>query len=169
LDLGAHIVDLLIWYFYSISRVSGEIKSLYSNEVEDFAHMNIESRDGIQGEIDTSWSVEGYRQPELNIEITGSNGKLRVNEDFIKVELEEPVPYLKDCNTIIYKQSMNNGVPIDLGGPEYTMEDIHMVDCVLDKKQALINVFEASKTQHVIQAMYDSAREGQTKKVEYFD
>jgi predicted dehydrogenase len=168
LDLGAHIIDLLIWYFCSISCVSGEIRSLYSKEVEDFAHMNIEFTSGMQGEIDTSWSVEGYRLPELNIEIIGSNGKLRVNEDFIKVELKNRVHYLEDNNVTMYKQSLTNGVPIDLGGPEYTIEDIHMVDCVLNKKQALTNVFEASKTQSVIQAMYDAARERQTKEVVYF-
>lgn len=40
LDLGTHIVDLLLWYFSPISSVSGQVKSLYSDEVEDVAHMD---------------------------------------------------------------------------------------------------------------------------------
>jgi hypothetical protein len=48
----------------------------------------------------------------------------------------------------------------------YIDEDVHIVDCVLNNRQALVNVFEASKTRSVIQAMYDAARDGQTKKVE---
>jgi predicted dehydrogenase len=168
LEFGAHVIDMLTWYFAPISKVYGKIKSIYSDEVEDTAHMDIEFEGGLKGQFDTSWSVEGYRLPELNIEVTGSNGKLRVNEDFIKVELENPLPHFNDKNTIIYKQSMDSGVPIDLGGPDYTKEDIHMVECVLNRKQTLVNVFEASKTQSVIQAMYDSAGTGQTKKVEYF-
>jgi predicted dehydrogenase len=168
LDLGAHIIDLLVWYFSPISSVSGKINSIYSAEVEDFAHMEIEFEGGIKGQLDTSWSVSGYRLPELNIEITGSNGRLRVNEDLIEVELKEPVPPFCDYKTTIYKQSLSNEVPIDLGGPEYTKEDIHMIECVLNKRRTLVNVFEAGKTQSVIEAMYNSAGAGQTKVVEYF-
>lgn len=168
LEFGAHVIDILTWYFPPIIRVFGKINSVYSEEVEDSAHMDIEFEGGLKGQFDTSWSVEGYRLPELNIEVVGSNGKLRVNEDFIRVELENPISYFDDKNTIIYKQSMNNGVPIDLGGPDYTKEDIHMIDCVLNQKQSLVSVFEASKTQSVIQAMYDSARDGRTKEVQYF-
>ncbi|MGC1932046.1 MAG: Gfo/Idh/MocA family oxidoreductase [Candidatus Nitrosopolaris sp.] len=175
LDLGAHVIDLLIWYFCPISAVSGEIKSIYSDEVEDFAHMKIEFKDGIKGELDTSWSTEGYRVPELNIEIMGRNGKMRVNEDFIKLELKKPTIiddefFDRPKTTItIHKQQLVNCVPIDLGGPEYTREDIHMVDCVINKRQCLINVFEASKTQSVIQGMYNAARNGHLrKKIEYF-
>lgn len=167
LDLGAHVIDLLIWFFGPISKVYGKVNSIYSDEVEDFAHMSIEFKGGIKGELDTSWSVPGYRLPELDIEIMANNGKLRVNEDFLEVKMKDPVPPYYDHTTTIYKQSLSNEVPIDLGGPEYTKEDIHMVECVLNKKQTLVNVFEASKTQSVIQAMYDSAGAGQTKKVEY--
>jgi predicted dehydrogenase len=174
LDLGAHVIDLLMWYFSPISAVSGKMKSLYSQEVEDFAHMEIEFQDGIKGELDTSWSVVGYRVPELNIEITGSNGKLRVNEDYIKLELKKPViidDVFDSAKTIttIHKQQLVNPVPIDLGGPEYTREDIHMVDCVTNRRQCMVNVFEASKTQSVIQGMYEAARNGQLiEKIEYF-
>ncbi len=167
LDLGSHLVDLLLWYFGPIDIVSGEIKSLYSREVEDAAHMDIEFANKIHGELDTSWSVEGYRLPEINLEIIGDNGKLRVNDDFIKMELKKPVKQFQGI-TVIYKQSLNTGVSIDIGGPEYTKEDEHVVECVKNKKQTLINVFEASRTQSVIQAMYDAARNG-SKQVQYFD
>ncbi|MDQ6865971.1 MAG: Gfo/Idh/MocA family oxidoreductase, partial [Thermoproteota archaeon] len=176
LDLGAHVIDLLLWYLCPISSVSGQIKSLYSHEVEDFAHLDIEFRDGMKGELDTSWSTEGYRVPELNIEIIGSNGKMRVTEDLIELELKKQASQLnmhdKSSNsknvTTMYKQELTEGVPIDVGGPEYTREDLHVVECVFHKRQSLVNVFEAGKTQSVIQAMYDAARNGHgRKKVEY--
>jgi predicted dehydrogenase len=177
LDLGAHVIDLLLWFFCPISSVSGQIKSIYSDEVEDFAHMDMNFGDGMRGELDTSWSTEGYRVSELNIEIVGNNGKMKVNEDYIKLELKKPANGLnmhEDSSdnkneTTLYKQELGEGVPIDVGGPEYTREDLHVVDCVFNKKQSLVNVFEASKTQSVIQAMYDAARNGDSrKKVEYF-
>ncbi len=167
-DLGSHVIDLLIWYFGRIEEVSGETKSVYSGEVEDFAHMNIEFRNKIKGEFDTSWSIKGYRLPEINVEVFGSNGKLRVTEDFIETDLKNPVPQLDNIQMKISKQSLNTGVPFDLGGPEYAKEDLYMVNCVRNKKQSFVNVFEASKTQSVIQAMYDCAGKG-SRKVEYVD
>jgi len=85
MDLGSHVADLLLWYFGEILQVSGKISSIYSEEVEDEAHMDIEFLSGIKGKLDTSWSVKGYRTPEIKIEVNGSNGKLTVCEDFIKI------------------------------------------------------------------------------------
>jgi len=58
---------------------------------------------------------------------------------------------------------------IDIGGPDYTKEDIHVIDCVRQNKQTLVNAFEASKTQCVIQSMYDAAGDGKVKQVRYLD
>lgn len=168
IELGSHLIDLLVWYFGNIEKVSGEIKSIYSTEVEDIAHMNIEFANKTKGVFDTSWSIEGYRLPEIDIEISGSNGKLRVSEDFIEVDLKNAVPQLENTKMKITKQSLNTGVPFDLGGPDYAKEDLYMVNCVKNKKQSFVNVFEASKTQCIIQSMYDCASKG-TRKVEYID
>jgi len=168
LDFGSHLVDLLLWYFGHIKRVSGSIKSVYSKEVEDFAHMKMEFANNIHGELDTSWSVKGYRIPEINLEIKGSNGSIKVNEDFIKIDLEKSSSYFNSNTTTIYKQSLNQGVIIDVGGPDYTKEDLHMIDCIKNKHQSIVNVFEASKTQSVIESMYEASK-GEPKEVEYFE
>jgi len=168
LELGCHLIDFLLWYCGPIKKVSGQVKSLYS-AVEDTAHMEVEFSNNAHGVLDTSWSIEGYRTPEANIEIVGSNGKLRVNQDFIKIELASPVPPLKETSVIIYKQSLENGVPFDVAGPDYTKEDMHVVQCVKEKKQPLVNVVEASKTQSVIQAMYDAAKSESIRQVEYIE
>ncbi len=167
LDFGSHLVDLLLWYFGSIKKVSGNIKSVYSGEVEDFAHMKMEFSNKILGELDVSWSVRGYRIPEITLEIKGSDGSIRVNEDYIKISLEKPKSGFSEAGTTIYKQELNQGVLVDLGGPDYTKEDLHMVDCVKNKRQSLVNVFEASKTQSVIESMYSAAKGG-SQEVRYF-
>src|SRR5438445_4576439 len=167
-DFGSHLIDLLLWYFGPIDTVSGETKSVYS-EVEDFAHMKLEFVNKIKAELDTSWSVRGYRLPEINIKIIGTNGTLLVSEDFIKIELKESAEGSENREKTIYKQSLNTGVLIDIGGPDYTKEDIHVIDCVRQNKQTLVNAFEASKTQCVIQSMYDAAGDGKVKQVRYLD
>jgi len=168
LELGCHLIDLLLWYFGPITEVSGKTKSVYS-EVEDFANAKFEFSNKIHGEMDTSWSKEGYSIPEMNIEILGKNGKLRVNQDFIEINLKNPEPPFKQPKTKIYKQEIEHGVPFDVAGLDYTKEDIHVIDSVRKKSKTLIDAFEASLTQSVIQAIYDSAEQNSKKTVEYID
>lgn len=168
LSFGCHLVDLLLWYFGPIKNVLGETKSLYSS-VEDFAHMKMKFANGINGEFDTSWSVRGYRMSEINVEIKGDNGKLIVNQDFIDIKLKKPISKFNELNTRIYKQSLNELVSFDVGGPNYTNQDQYVIKCVKEKRLPQMNVFEASKTQSVIQAVYDSAETNSEKMVEYID
>ncbi len=166
LELGCHLVDLLLWYFGPISKLTGKTKSVYS-EVEDFGNADLEFENGIQGNLDTSWSKEGYSIPEANIEIIGSNGKLRVNQDFIDIKLKNPVSTFPNTEKRIYKQELDKGVSFDVAGPDYTKEDTHVVNCVFEKKHPLIDAFEASKTQSVIEAIYESDKKNQRVEVEY--
>ncbi len=168
LELGCHLVDLLLWYFGRISKVIGKTKTVYS-EVEDFAHAEFEFEKGIKGELDTSWSKEGYTIPEIHMEIKGTNGILKVNQDYIEMKLKKPVDKFKDSDVKIFKQELEKGVSFDVAGIDYTKEDTHIVDCVKNKKQTLVNVFEASKTQSVIQAIYDSDLEKRSFPVDYID
>lgn len=168
LEFGCHLVDMLLWYLGRIDNVKGTTKKVYS-DVEDFAHMDIEFTNSAKGELDTSWSVEGYRIPEINIEIEGSNGKLRVNQDFIDIQLKSKVKQLEDLKTRIYKQELNSNVSFDVGGSDYTKEDEHVIDCVKEKHCPLVDAFEASKIQSVIQAMYDASSSNESKEVEYLE
>jgi len=169
LQFGCHLVDLLLWYFGSISTVIGSTKSVYSI-VEDFAHMKMEFRNGLTGDFDTSWSKEGgYRIQETSVEIEGSNGYMKVNEDLIDIKLKNKIPEFEKLETRIYKQSLNDSVSFDIGGPEYTRQDSHMIRCVKEQKIPINNAFEASKTQSVIQAAYDSAKTNEKKIVDYIE
>ena len=168
LELGCHLVDLLLWYFGNITTVNGKTKTIYS-EVEDFAHAEFEFENGIKGELDTSWSKEGYTIPEINLEIKGTNGILKVNQDYIEMKFKNPVKKYKQSEVKIYKQELEKGVSFDVAGIDYTKEDIHLVDCVKNKKQTLVNVFEASKTQSVMQAIYNSDSEKRSLPVDYID
>lgn len=168
LDLGCHVIDLLLWYFGKIETVEGKIESIYSS-VEDFADMNMKFAKNIKGEMKTSWSVKGYRIPEVTIEIIGSNGFLKVNQDYIDIKLKTTVPEFKNKESRIYKQALENGVFFDVGGPDYTKEDWNVVQCIKEKKTAPVDVFEASKIQSVIQAMYDASSLRSREKVDYID
>lgn len=167
LDFGSHLVDLFQWYCGPIRKVDGQIKSIYSKEVEDEAHMELEFENAVHGTLDTSWSVKGYRIAEINLELEGNNGIIKVNENYVKIHLKKPVNGFHKKETLIYKQSLNSGISFDIGGPEFTKEDEHVVNCVSTKTQSMINIFEASKTQSAIEAMYKSAYNKSSQLVKY--
>ena len=166
LEMGCHLIDLLIWYFGKIEFVKGEITSIYS-EVEDSASAHLEFQKNVVGELNTSWSKEGFRIPEITFLITGSNGTLKVNQDYIDLKLNKPAGSIKSTCQKIYKQSLEHGVQFDVGGPDYTQEDFHIINSVCNNEKPLVDVFEASKTQSVIQAIYDSAKKDEKLRVEY--
>jgi len=169
LEFGCHAVDLPIWYFGLIDSVKCNLNSIYSSQVEDSAHLDVTFSNNISGKIDISWSKKGFRIPEMNVEVIGSNGSLRVNQDFIDINLKENVSQLEKKEIRIYKQELNKGVLIDLGGQDYTTEDIHFIECIKQNNQTKISVLEASKTQSVISAAYLSAEKNSDVGVEYFE
>ncbi|MBM2818345.1 MAG: Oxidoreductase protein family [Nitrosarchaeum sp.] len=169
LDFGSHVIDLLHWYFGDIKDVSAKIRSIYSEDVEDEAEVQFNFVNNIKGSLSTSWSKKGYRLPEITLEINGDNGQIIVNEDCIKIALKKLVPGLEKQEDTIYKQTFCTGVPIDIGGADYTKEDIHVISAFTNNKQSLVNVFEASKVQSVIHYAYESVKSNSFLKVKYIE
>ena len=149
--LATHLVDVLIWFFGDITSVFSNAKSYYSKEVEDFIHSYIIFENGLEGYMDSSWSVRNYRLPEIKIEVEGENGSLMVTEDYVKYQLDS-------TNVIrtIYKQELYRGVEIDIGGSEYTKENVYMIEHVRKNEQTDLDIFYAYKIQTVTDAMYES-------------
>ena len=162
IDLGSHLIDLLLWYFGKIKNVQGKIQSNYNLEVEDTAQANLKFENGLSCHLNTSWNVKNYRLQEVTIEIEGSLGKLTVNEDFIKM-----MDYRNsDNNTTTYRQEFYTGVPIDVGGPEYTRENIDFINCIQNNKQPMLNIFSSLQTQNVIDSIYKASL---TNNIEYVE
>lgn len=150
--LAAHLVDLLVWFFGDVSLVEGHIKSYYSKDVEDFVHAYLLFEGGLGGYMDTSWSVRNHRLPEIKIEIHGEKGMLIVTDDYVKIYTDQEAKWKK-----YYKQDLYAGVEFDLGGPEYTREDRHMIESVKQKKDTGLDILEGFKVQKVVDGIYKSA------------
>jgi len=164
-EFGAHLVDLIRWFFGEIEKVKGNVKSLYSL-VDDAAYFKMEFENGAKGQLDTSWSKEGYRILEINVEIKGSNGRIKVNQDYVDLKLKEPVSQFDNLETRIYKQDLGTSVPFDIAGPDYTRQEINVTQSFEEGKKPLVDAFEGAMTQSVIQAVYDSSKLGKEIKVE---
>jgi predicted dehydrogenase len=150
--VSVHAVDLLLWYFRDLDYIQGHTKKHYSEGVEDFAHGYIKFKDGLEGVFDTSWSVRNYRLPEIKIEVHGENGMLIVTDDYVKVFSDTTEKW----NTL-YKQDLDKGVFFDLGGPEYSLEDDHLITALQNKTKTDVDATDGLRVQQFVEGLYRSA------------
>jgi predicted dehydrogenase len=167
IDLGAHVIDLLHYLVGPLSSVQGMGRSIYSDEVSDYASINLQFVGGCVGSLELSWSVRHYRLPELKIAMQFENGTLTATEKYIEIYSEVENGALKRGWSTFYLQDLSAGVPINLGGPEYTAEDVQLVDCIQNDTEPLCNFREAAKTNFVIDAIYESIKTGETQTIRY--
>jgi hypothetical protein len=59
----------------------------------------------------------------------------------------------------IYKQALEKGVQINIGGQEFTREDEHLIDSIVNKTDTRCNFHEGAKANYIIEAAYSSMRE----------
>lgn len=150
--LATHLVDLLLWYFGDISSLEGNIMNYYSKNVDDFVHAYMNFDSGLSGYMDASWSVRNYRIPEIKLQVECERGMLIITDDYVKIFTDDTSNW-----KTYYKQDLFKGVEFDLGGPEYTREDRHMIDCVRNNTNTDIDIFEGFKVQNIIETIYKSA------------
>jgi UDP-N-acetyl-2-amino-2-deoxyglucuronate dehydrogenase len=89
MNQGVHTVDLLLWMFGPVRRVFARtIAGLHAVEVEDTAVAVLEFANGAIGTLEAATSAyPGYSR---QIELTGSNGTLRLDgDDLVGVDLKD--------------------------------------------------------------------------------
>jgi len=166
MELGTHLIDLLIWFFGKIKTVQGLKKCQNIQNVEDFVTSTIIFENNIPCSFVASWNEKNYRLQETTLEIDSHLAKLKVNEDFLKIEYKNSQKDDKQ-DTIFYRQDLFKGVEVDIGGPEYTHEDIDFINSILGGKQSNLNVIEATMVQSVIDSIYKSAITNKEEEVRY--
>lgn len=167
MDLGSHAIDLFHYLFGDIISVNATGKSIFNKEVEDYVSVNMQFKYVPLGSLELSWSIRNYRLPELKIEMHLDRGVITATEKYINICSEKEIDFIKKgCNTY-YKQSLTKDIPINLGGPEYTLEDLHFLSCILENKKTVCGFKEAAKTNFVIDKIYTSIEKERIEKINY--
>ncbi len=154
---NSHLLDMLIWLFGDIKTVSGNSRSFYSEEVEDWFHGFLEFKAGHPCIIDTSWSKRHHRTLSMNIEIQAENGTLSMNEDELKLFLQNPAASYPTQWTVLKKPDLFEGVELDIGGQFFCRQADDFIKAVNNKKLPESNIHSAAKVQSVIDSLYNSA------------
>ncbi|MEM7165318.1 MAG: Gfo/Idh/MocA family oxidoreductase [Planctomycetota bacterium] len=157
---NSHLIDLLLWIFGPLAAVNGHTKVRYSGVVDDFAHAYLQFENGLTGYLDTSWSLRHHRMVDLSIDVHGERGTLTLTDDDVRLFLEEPSAEHPAGWNIWRKPDLFQGVPLDVGGPEYTLQDAGFLDAVAQQGTVASNVESAYQVQRTIDAIYESAANG---------
>ena len=150
-DLGAHVVDLALWFFGDSDVESAKLESLVTSGCEDSAKFTIRTSNGVDGTFDISWCKENYRMPEFCVVIKGSKGSMKVSDD--KLELEQN----DGRNYKWYRQDLNDNVGFLLGEPEYFREDRHFIEAILRRDYARPDFSTASRVDYLIDQVRQKA------------
>ena len=102
----------------------------------------------------------------LRVSVHGQNGTLEVNDDHVRLFIDEArAPYAAGW-TVWRKPDLFEGVSLDVGGPEYTRQDEEFLRAAATKGRVASDVDSAVRVQQVIEAIYQSSAEGRTVSIE---
>jgi predicted dehydrogenase len=161
MDLGCHAIDMIHYVLGPIDSVSCKVQRVISETVEDIARLDLTMRTGQKGDLVVSWIEPGYRLPELLLEISCERGIIRVAEKYLETIS------LDGCTVTKYKQTFHDQIPFNIGGKEYTAEDMDLIRSINNNTDTGCNMRAGSMPNFVIESAYASARSGQEKKVNY--
>jgi predicted dehydrogenase len=153
-DLGAHVIDLSLWFFGDLTAFPKGEQSMVTDGSDSGICFNVVNSSGLTGDIDISWAKEGYRLPEFGIFIKGSEGILKVNSDVVELEKKSGETYHW------HRQDFDDNVPFLLGAPEYYRENAHFIECILKGKKAQPDFTIAARVDRLIEQA-----EGKTGKI----
>jgi len=155
LDLAPHLIDLILWFFGDVKSVSAITQNIYSREVEDYANASLVFQSGLTGQMNTCWSVRGFRVPEISIKIYGDKANMLIEDDLVRLEPAESM--MDQEPQVFYKQAFDTAVPFLMDQPEYTEEDMTFLDCINSGSGAATSFSEAAKVNVLIDQIKEAA------------
>lgn len=125
-DYAAHPADILTWYFGRPESISGTmLTKVFSAETEDEVFSTLKWPGGVTGQLSVSWSDESHRKMTTCISIWGTNGKIVVDRQELRVYLRDgayaPEGYTKGW-TVRYTTDLTDAVDFYVRGEEYSAQ-----------------------------------------------
>lgn len=157
LDLGIHLIDLLVWIFET-SEVQVDVAryARIHTGVDDYFSTTLGVKECVKVDLEISWCSAEHRLPETYIELKGSNGMIRVTEDYLKVDCSESHTLLDNQKRLVmFKPHYYQGIPpVNLAEPEYTIENIHFLNSLTSSVQPMTSLGNTAKTMEIVEEMY---------------
>lgn len=152
LDLGPHVLDILMWLFGEVTSVAAVKRSIFSREVVDQVSSVLSFASGFFGSMDICWSIRDFRLPEISIEVFGKKGTIKVTDDSVALGTYEP-----KRTVTWHRQSFDTSVPFLMAEPEYTKQAEAFLRSMQERQLAETNFFEAAKVNELIGRIDESS------------
>ncbi len=133
-DYACHAIDLVNYLVGAPESVGGTVMNrLFSADVEDEVYSTLFFKDGLTGQIAANWSDESHRKMLTNIAVWGTNGRMNVDRQEIRVYLRDDSGvdqgFEKGWN-VRYTTGLTEPVWYYLRGEEYSAQIDHFVRAI---------------------------------------
>ena len=159
MNQGIHTVDLLLWLFGPVARVTARTAArVHKIEVEDTAVALLEFENGALGTLEAATSIyPGYAR---RLELTGSEGTLILEDNRLTaLDLKNSSPDSPDgVAGAIPTHSSSSPVVADASAHRRVIEDF--IDAIRSGRPPACDAREGRKSVELVEAIYRSAREG---------
>jgi len=159
ISMASHLLFLIDWYFGKPLRVRGESESFYT-KIDDSFKGEFLFNNGIRGSLETSWSIEDYPNLSVCLNIKGSNGKLEVSQENVKLKLKGKREQIE------YKTDLEDS-EFELGGEGYYNQDKKFCESIISGEEYPINVQKGLEVQAMIHTLYASDKSKKWEEVDY--
>ena len=151
---ASHHVDLLEWMLGEVESVYAKGTTALANiEAEDTAVVTLKFRNGALGVIEATTAVRP-KDLEGSISVLGEGGSVEIGGFAVnKMKTWNFVNPLPDDETVMERYSVN---PPNVYGFGHQAYYEHVVDCIQNNKQHLVDGLEGRKSLELINAIYES-------------
>lgn len=159
MNQACHLIDLLQWLMGRPVEVSAMTStSLLNIEAEDVGIGIIKFEKGALGIIEATTAARP-KSIEGSISILGEKGAVEIDGMLAnKVRLWNVLDHSIDDSLFALEENPSDGY----GHERYLR---HVIDCITNDKEALVDGTEGRKTLEIINAMYESAKSGKLVKL----
>lgn len=161
MNQAVHTVDLMQWLMGDVHSVTSTMGIFnHKMETEDLTLSIVKFKSGAVASFTSSTCC--YPGVCTDIQVYGSNGSIEVDGDCLKLwKIADGDKFTE--NDMLETYGQGNGAaaamnPELMTGHAVQVEDI--INCVIEDKEPLITPLEAIKSVRIINAIYESARNG---------
>ena len=156
INIASHLLYVLYWFFGTARTVTAQTRRIYS-DVEDAGSALLEFDGGLQGTMDVSWSVPGYRLPHTEINIEGDNGTMELTNDYLRLYLYKAHKNYPKEWTTIHKIDLPSTSRFEIGAEGLYEEDREFIHRSIDRGRPAVTWYDGFEVQRMIEAIYRSA------------
>lgn len=144
IDNGSHAVDLARYLVGPIARVQAQHgKRIQKIEVEDTSMLFFESKNGVWGRVDLSWSI--HKESDFYINVFGTDGMLSVGWKSSRYRRSEKE------NWTVFGDGYNKL-------QAFVDQHKNFIECVQGESKPVIDAVDSLESVKVIETAYESSR-----------